>query len=126
VWHPIYRVLSGSLAWLARYFRMQDQMSDLTSEIEKRVRDGYEDVDHLVGVLAKSVQSSDRNLRLAAGVALASVAALGLGVVVYRRRRRRTLTSRLHDALSRSMKDVPEELATQLKRPVHLARSLSR
>ncbi len=101
-------------------------MSELTSEIEKKVMDGYEDVDRLVGVLAKSVQSSDRNLRLAAGVALASVAALGLGVVVYRHRRRRTLGSRLHDALPRSMKDVPEELAAQLKRPVDLARSFTR
>lgn len=117
---------SGPLALLARYFTMEYEMSDLTSEIEKRVKDGYEDVDRLVGVLSKSVQSSDRNLRLAAGVALASMAAVGLGVVVYRHRRRRTLSSRLHDALPRSMKDVPEELAAQLKRPVHLARSLSR
>ena len=101
-------------------------MIDLTTEIEKKVKDGYEEVDHLVGVLAKSVQSSDRNLRLAAGVALASLAALGLGVVVYRRRRRHSLASRVHDALPRSMKDVPEQLAAHLKRPVDLARSLSR
>jgi hypothetical protein len=105
---------------------MRDEMSDLTSEIEKKVKDGYEEVDHLVGVLAKSVQSSDRNLRLAAGVALASLAALGLGVVVYRRRRRHSLASRVHDALPRSMKDVPEQLAAQLKRPVDMARSFSR
>jgi len=126
LWHSIYRLLSGSPAVLARYFLMRDEMSELTSEIEKKVMDGYEDVDRLVGVLAKSVQSSDRNLRLAAGVSLASVAALGLGVVVYRRRHRRTLGSRLHDALPRSMKDVPEELAAQLKRPVDLARSFTR
>jgi uncharacterized protein HemX len=89
---------------------MREEMTDAQKTIEELVQDGREDVDRVIGMLATSVRSSSPRRRMAAGIALASVAAIGIGVVVFRRRRRQTLAARLQKALPDSMRELPDAL----------------
>jgi hypothetical protein len=53
--------------------------------------------------------------RVAAGVAL-GVAAVVVGVVVYRRRRQKNVVRRLHQVLFESVRGLPEEMTSKLKK----------
>ena len=95
---------------------MHAQMNDLTHDIEQVVEQGRHEVDRIVSALADSARSTNRNQRVAAGVALASLAAVGIGVVVYRRRRRQTLAHRIKAGLPESIVELRRELKAVAKR----------
>jgi hypothetical protein len=95
---------------------MQQQMNDMTYEIEQAVEHGRNEVDRIVSALVDSARSTNRSQRVAAGVALASMAAIGIGVVVYQRRRRHTLADRIKSALPDSILELPRGIKAAAKR----------
>jgi hypothetical protein len=92
-------------------------MSNLTDQIDRQVKSGT--------ALVKNAKSrlepvdSPRN-RMAAGLFLAALAA-GAAMIIYSRRRRQTLAQRLSKAVPGSVRDFPDELVAQLKRPIERA-----
>ncbi len=93
---------------------MQDteQITDqLVADIDHIVRQGRDEADHILGILADSARSTNRNQRVAAGVVLASLA-LGVGLLLYRQSRRRPLAAKLQGSLPGAIRDLPDELRT--------------
>jgi len=100
---------------------MQDteQITDqLTTDIERIVKRGRDEADHILGILADSARSTNRNQRIAAGVVLASLA-LGVGLLIYSQRRQKPLAVRLQGSLPNAIRDLPDGIRT-------LARKASR
>ena len=64
---------------------------------------------------------AERHGRLAAGVALGLVAALGIGMLVYRRTQKKTVMRRMRSSIPDAAWDLPEELIAQLKKPLQRA-----
>lgn len=92
-------------------------MSSLTDQIDRQVKSAT-----ALAANAKSKVApldTPRN-RMAAGLLLAALAA-GAAMIVYSRRRRQTFARRLHQAVPGSVRDLPEELIAQLKRPLERA-----
>ena len=91
---------------------MQDtaQMTDqLLTDLDRIVQRGRDEADHILGVLADSARSTNRNQRIAAGLVLASLA-VGVGVLVYSRRRHKPFIARLQGSLPGSLRDLPGDV----------------
>lgn len=93
-------------------------MRELEDEIEDQDKPVRDVVERAVHKVQKSADRGTARGALAAtsGLVIAAVAA-GIGLVLYRRRRR-SLTQRLQDAVGDSLRDVPDEIRSQLKRPL--------
>jgi hypothetical protein len=72
-------------------------------------------------VQTRAKDLAQRHGRLAAGLALTAAAAFGLGMLVYRSRQRQSLSRRVHSAIPESVWELPEELVSQLKKPLQRA-----
>jgi hypothetical protein len=91
---------------------MQDteQMTDqLMTDLNQIVQRGRDEADHILGILADSARSTNRNQRIAAGVVLASLA-VGVGVLMYRQRRHRPFIARLPGSLPGPIRDLPGDV----------------
>jgi hypothetical protein len=93
------------------------KMSSLGDQIDRQVKSGTALVMNAKSKLAPV--DSPRN-RMAAGLLLAALAA-GAAMIIYSRRRRQTLAQRLRRAVPDSVRDFPDELVAQLKRPIERA-----
>jgi hypothetical protein len=92
-------------------------MSTIAEQIDRQVKTGTALVTSARAKLA--LVDSPRN-RIAAGLMLAALAA-GAAIIIYSRRRRHTLAERLQKVVPGSVRDFPDELVTQLKRPIERA-----
>ena len=92
-------------------------VSNLTDQIDRQMKSGTALVEKARSKLAPV--DSPRN-RVVAGLFLAALAA-GAAMIIYSRRRRQTLAQRLTRAVPGSVRDFPDELVAQLKRPIERA-----
>jgi hypothetical protein len=69
----------------------------------------------------KAKALAERHGRLAAGIALTSAVAFGLGILVYRRRQRKSAMRRVQSAIPDAVWALPEEIVAQLKKPLQRA-----
>jgi hypothetical protein len=92
-------------------------MGTLTDQIDRQVKTGTALVTKARAKL-EPVDSS-RN-RMAAGLILVALAA-GAAMIIYSRRRRPTLAERLQRSMPGTVRDFPDELVAQLKRPIERA-----
>ena len=85
-------------------------------EIDQEIRDTRRELDQTLGILEHRAARGARVYgSVAAGVAL-GVAAVVVGVVVYRRRRQKNVVRRLHQVLFESVRGLPEEMTSKLKK----------
>jgi hypothetical protein len=86
----------------------EDTMSDVTDQVEKQVKAGKRVVDRTFHVVEDQVAPmvkrigpalSTRRARIASGVMVGALLALGIGMLAYQRRRRSSLASRIQHAL---------------------------
>ena len=97
-------------------------MSTIADEINNQIDAGRRTVKRSLDGMPGSLDV--RRVRPAAYVAVGVIlaaAALGAGWAMYRSRRRRTLVDRLQDALPDSVKDLPQGLREQVRRPLEKA-----
>jgi hypothetical protein len=91
-------------------------MGDSSDEIDREIRETRRQLDQNLGILEQRAASGARRYgRIAAGVGV-GVAALVIGAVVYRRYRRRSVVKQLREALLQSVRDLPDEVTSRLKR----------
>jgi len=91
-------------------------MSTIAEEINSQIDAGRESVERTLGELRKmDVRSLPPAAYVAAGLVFTGVA-IGVGWLVYRSRRRRTLVQRLQEALPNTVRDLPAEVRSQVKR----------
>ena len=91
-------------------------------ELERpRVTSRRQEVEHQLSIIETRARAlAERHGRLAAGIALATAAGFGLGLVVARRRQQ-SVMGRVQSAVPNSVWDLPEELVAQLKKPLRRA-----
>jgi hypothetical protein len=91
-------------------------MGASSAEIDQEIRDTRSELDQTLGVLERRAASGARTYgRVAAGVA-AGLLAVVVGVVVYRRRRQKNVARQLHRVLFESVRDLPEEVTSKLRK----------
>jgi len=91
-------------------------MSTFSNEIQDQVKAGRQTVEKSLGEIKQiDVRQMPPIAFLAAGLAVAAVAA-GVGWMVYRSRRRRTLVQRLQDVLPEGVRELPGGLRDQVRR----------
>ncbi len=91
-------------------------MGASSAEIDQEIADTRRELDQTLGALERRAASRARAFgRVAAGVAV-GVAAVAIGVVLYRRRRQRSVFKQLHHALFESVRDLPDEVTSKLKK----------
>jgi sensor c-di-GMP phosphodiesterase-like protein len=93
-------------------------MGNLTEQIDRQVKTGSALVTNARAKLAPV--DSPRN-RIAAGLMLGALAVGAAMMIIYSRRRRQTLADRLQKAIPGSVREFPDELVAQLKRPIERA-----
>ena len=91
-----------------------DQINNQVNAGRRVIKGSLEDVPGLDG------SSVPRQAYVAAGFVIVA-AAVGVGWMVYRSRRRRSLIDRLQGALPDSVKDLPQGLRDQVKKPLERA-----
>ena len=94
----------------------------LTDEINNQIKTGRATIERSFAEVPKQVDIKQvrRGGLIAAGLVVVAVAC-GVGWMVYRNRRRQTLIERLHSALPEGVRDLPEGLRAQMKRPLERA-----
>jgi hypothetical protein len=91
-------------------------MGASSAEIDQEIAATRSELDQTLGVLEQRAASRARMLgRVAAGAAV-GVAAVALGVVIYRRRRHRNAVRQVHHALLESVRDMPDQVTSRLKK----------
>lgn len=91
-------------------------MGASSDQIDQQIRETRSELDQKLTVLELRAKSSVRRYgRVAAGMAV-GVFALAVGAMAYRRYRQRTVVKQLHDVLIQSMRDLPDDLTSRLKR----------
>jgi hypothetical protein len=91
-------------------------MGASSAEIDQEIRDARGELDQTLGVLERRAARRARVYgRVAAGVAV-GVAVVVVGVVVYRRRRQKNVARHLRQVLVDSIRDLPEEMKSKLKK----------
>ena len=100
--------------------RTIEPMRDMPAEdIDRPMTTRRQEVEHKLGLVKTKGEALVRHHGVVAiGVALTALAALGVGIIVYRRRQHQSLAERLHSGLPWSVPDLPEELVKGLKRPL--------
>jgi hypothetical protein len=94
-------------------------MSAFADEIDRSMKSGRKEMSRTLEMLDSRVSPKVRRRgQMVAAVALAALAAFGIGMAVERHRRRLTLAERIHNVLPSAVRDLPEEVASQLKRRV--------
>ena len=90
-------------------------MGDSSDEIDRQIREARSRLDQELEVEEDRAESSARQYwRVAAGVGV-GLAAVVIGVMVYRRYRKRSLVRQLRDALVESVRDLPDEVTSKLE-----------
>jgi hypothetical protein len=90
-------------------------MGASSSEIDQEIKDTREELDETIEVLEHRAARGARVYgRVAAGVVV-GVAAVIVGVVIYRRRRQKKVARQLHHVLFDSIRELPEEVKSKLK-----------
>lgn len=90
-------------------------MGSSSAEIDQEIRDARGELDQTLEVLERRAARGVRVYgRVAAGVAV-GVAAVVVGVVVYRRRRQKKVVTQLHRVLS-DVRDLPDEVTSRLRK----------
>jgi hypothetical protein len=91
-------------------------MGASSAEIDQEIKDTRGELDETLGVLESRAAKGARLYGLVvAGVAV-GVAAVVVGVIVYRRRRQKTVARRLHRVLFDTVRDLPDEMTSKLKK----------
>lgn len=91
-------------------------MGASSADIDQAIRDARGELDETLGVLERRAARGARVYgRVAAGVAV-GVAAVVVGVLVYRRRQQKNVVKRLRHVFFESVRDLPEEMTTKLKK----------
>ena len=90
-------------------------MNAIADQINRQVKSGTELMSNARAKLAPV--DSPRNRSIVTGLVLAAIAA-GAALIIVSRRRRQTLTERIQKAVPGPVRDFPDELVTQLKRPI--------
>jgi hypothetical protein len=89
-------------------------MGDSSDEIDRQTRETRARLDQELEVLEEHAESSERQYwRVAAGVGV-GLAAVVIGVMIYRRARRRSLVKQVRDVLFESVRDLPDEVTSRL------------
>jgi hypothetical protein len=87
-----------------------------SAEIDQQRRETRSELDQTLGVLEHRAAAGARRYGLmAAGVAVGLIA-VAAGVLVYRQRRQRTLVKQLHEVLFETVRDLPDEVTSRLRR----------
>ena len=96
-------------------------MSTIADQINNQVNAGRRLIKGpLDDMPALDVTAVPQKAYVAAGIVMVA-AAVGVGWMIYRSRRRRSLVDRLQEALPSSVKDLPEGLRAQVKKPLERA-----
>ncbi len=96
-------------------------MSTIADEINSQVNAGRRIIkDRLDDMPSLDASRVPRPAYLAAGIVVVA-AAFGVGWMIYRSRRRRSLVDRLQGVLPDSVKDLPEGIRAQVRRPLEKA-----
>ena len=91
-------------------------MGASSAEIDQEIKAAREELDETLGVLERRAARGARVYgRVAAGVVV-GVAVVVVGVMVYRRRQQKTVVNRLHHVVFQSLRDLPEEMTSKLKK----------
>ena len=91
-------------------------MGASSAEIDQEIKDTRGELDQTLGVLERRAATGARRYgRIAAGVAV-GLAAVVVGVVVYRRTRQKHAVRQLHRVLFESVRDLPDEVSSRLKK----------
>jgi hypothetical protein len=99
-------------------------MGAFADEIDRSVKAGRKEMNRTLDMLDSRLgPTARRRGGVLAALALAALAAFGIGMAYERRRRRRTLAERIHNVLPSVVRDLPEEVASQLKRPIEKVRA---
>ncbi len=89
-------------------------MGDSSDEIDRHTREARSRLDQELELEEERAESSERRYwRVAAGVGV-GLAAVAIGVMVYRRYRRRSLVKQVRDVLFESVRDLPDEVTSRL------------
>ena len=91
-------------------------MGASSAEIDQEIRDVRGELGETLGVLeSRAARGARLYGRVAAGVAV-GVAVVVVGVVVYRRRRQKNVARQLHRVLFETVRDLPHEMTSKLKK----------
>ena len=100
-------------------------MGSSTDEIDRQIKETREHIDENLGTLERRATSNAVRYGKIAGVVVGVALVTGVGVLIYRRiqrpTRREQLRSMLVDVLKDlpdSLRDVPEEVAARLRKPL--------
>jgi hypothetical protein len=91
-------------------------MSTLTDEINNQIDGGRQNIERSLDNLRKMGVSRVPPAGLVAAGLLVTAIAAGVAWVVYHSRHRRTLVQRVQDSLPDTVRDLPAELRSQVKR----------
>ena len=91
-------------------------MGASSAEIDQEIRNTRGQLDETLADLERRAAKGARIYgRVAAGMAV-GVAAVVVGVLVYRRHRQKSVAKQLHRVLLDSVRDLPEEVINKLKK----------
>jgi hypothetical protein len=91
-------------------------MGASSDQIDREIRETRSQLDQKLGILERRAASGARRYgRVVAGVAV-GILAVTIGAIAYRRRRRQAAVKQLRDLLFESVRDLPDEVTSRLKR----------
>jgi hypothetical protein len=91
-------------------------MGASSAEIDQEIKAARGELDETLGVLeSRAARGARVSARVAAGV-LVGAAVVVVGVMVYRRRQQKNVVKRLHHVLYESVRDLPKEMTSKLKK----------
>lgn len=91
-------------------------MGASSAEIDQEIKEARGELGETLGVLERRAARGARVYgRVAAGV-LVGAAVVVVGVMVYRRRQQKNVIKRLHHVLVESVRDLPKEVSSELKK----------
>ncbi len=91
-------------------------MGASSAEIDQEIKAARGELDETLGVLERRAARRARTYgKVAAGV-LVGAAVVVAGVMIYRRRQQKRVVQRLHHVLFESVRDLPHEMRSKLKK----------
>jgi cobalamin biosynthesis protein CobT len=93
-------------------------MGASANEIDRQIKETRDRMDENLGVLEERASSNAMRYGKVAAVVLGVIAAGGAAIVLYRRHRRPSMKNRLRAMSVESLRDLADEMATRLKRPL--------